>query len=99
MDRQEFAAWEERIRARADLLWQEAGKPEGSRDRFLEEARELVAIAENPGSGALDPEDSAEPITEEASLLANLGEFTGLGDRQGEEPSFPAPENVDPSGE
>ena len=93
MNRQEFTAWEKRIAARAADLWQQAGSPEGPRERFTEEARELVAIEENPSSGALDPDDAAEPVVEEAALQANLGEFASFSDRQGEEPLFPTPDN------
>ncbi len=93
MNRQEFAAWEQRIAARAENLWQDSGRPEGPRDRFTEEARELIAIEENPTSGTLDPAEAAAPVVEEASLIANLGEFPNFSDRQGEEPAFPEPDD------
>ena len=92
MDRKEFADWEQRINARAEQLWQDAGSPEGPRARFVEQARELVAIEENPQSGREDPQDAAEPVVEEAALVANLGEFASYSDRQGEEPMFPDPD-------
>jgi Protein of unknown function (DUF2934) len=95
MNRKEFAAWEQRIADRATLLWEEAGQPEGPRDRFVERAREQIAIGENPRAGKLDPQDAAEPVIEEASLIANLGEFESYSDRQGEEPAFPDPANKD----
>jgi hypothetical protein len=88
MRREDFDAWEQRIRDRAERLWIEQGSPDGPRDRFVEEARELIAIEENPSAGRLDPEDEAEPVVEEAALMRNLGEFPTLVD-QGEEQTFP----------
>lgn len=94
MDSKEFAAWEDRINNRARLLWEEAGKPDGTRDRFVEQAREQIAIEENPSAGRIDPDNAATPVIEEASIIANLGEFQGMGDQQGEQPSFPDPANI-----
>jgi hypothetical protein len=94
MNREEFAAWEKRIADRAELLWNEAGQPDGPRDRFVERAREQIAIEENPHSGKRDPDETAEPLVEEAVLVANLGEFESYSDRQGEEPTFPDPANA-----
>lgn len=87
MDQQDFDALDRRILARAERLWQDAGSPEGDRDRYLENARELVAMAEVP-LPTLDPETAADPVIEEASLLRNLGEFPTLRD-QGDEQAFP----------
>ncbi|MDP3194502.1 DUF2934 domain-containing protein [Tabrizicola sp.] len=87
MNRQEFDAWENRIRDRADQLWVEAGRPDGGRDRYLDAARELLAMHEvRPPT--LDPEDTAKPVIEEASIQGNLGEFPTLTD-QGEEQTYP----------
>ena len=85
MNRNEFDAWDQRIRARADVLWSNAGRPEGGPDRFVENARELVAIEEVPPA-TFDP--FAPRVIEEASLQRNLGEFPTLVD-QGEEQTFP----------
>ncbi len=87
MNREDFDAWENRIRARAERLWEDAGRPEGSRDLFLDEARELIAI-EEVALPTLDPEAAAEPVIEEASIQRNLGEFPTLVD-QGEEQTYP----------
>lgn len=83
MDRSDFEAWDERVRARADQLWREAGRPDGGSKAYLAEARELIAIEEVPPA-TLDPEEAAEPVVEEASIQGNLGEFPTLTD-QGEE--------------
>jgi len=85
MNRQEFDALDARIGVRAKSLWNDAGNPEGGPDRFLENARELVAIGEVP-AGTIDPD--APEIIEEASLQRNLGEFPTLVD-QGEEQTYP----------
>ena len=87
MDRSEFEAWETRIRARADRLWHDAGKPDGGAETYIDRARELVALEEVPLPG-LDPEEAAEPVIEEASIQGNLGEFPTLTD-QGEEQTYP----------
>lgn len=97
MNREEFDAWERRIMARADALWQAEGRPEGSRARFLEEARELIAIEENPDSGHLDPDEAAEPDIEPLLAVENQGEFPTLTD-QGEEQTYPHPQVDDEDG-
>jgi hypothetical protein len=93
MDRSEFEAWEARIRARADNLWREAGKPDGGSKAYLAAARELIALEEVPLPG-LDPEEAAEPVVEEASIQANLGEFPTLTD-QGDEQTYPHTQDDD----
>lgn len=78
---------EARINERACSLWTDVGKPEGGPARYLEEARELVAI-EEVAPPTLDPEEAAEPVIEEASIQGNLGEFPTLRD-QGDELTYP----------
>ena len=98
MDQKEFAAWEKRIAERADRLWQDAGRPEGGADHFLDDASMLIAIEENPKAGTLDPEEAAKPVVEESALMRNLGEFPTLTD-QGEETTYPsAPDDGDDNG-
>jgi len=88
MNREQFDAWDRRIKAEADQLWRQAGSPDGQHDRFAEQARELLAIRENPDAGTLDPEEAARPVIEEAALMRNLGEFPTLTD-QGDEMTYP----------
>ena len=90
MNKSEFDALEDRIRARAERMWQEAGSPEGDMDSYLDEARERVALQE-VALPALDPYERLE-IVEEASLQHNLGEFPTLRD-QGDEQTFPDEDN------
>lgn len=85
MNRQDFNDWETRVRNRADQLWQEAGRPDGGKGRFADQARELLAL-EEVEIPTLDPE--AGPVVEEASLQRNLGEFPTLVD-QGDEATYP----------
>lgn len=85
MNRNEFDAWEKRVKDRAEKLWIEQGRPGGGPDRFLNEARELIAMEEVP-LPTLDANE--EPVIEEASLMRNLGEFPTLVD-QGEEQTYP----------
>jgi len=87
MKREEFDALEARIEARAARLWSEAGSPDGGHARFIEQARELVAL-EEVDPPTLDPEAAARPVIEEASVQSNLGEFPTLRD-QGDEMTFP----------
>lgn len=93
MNREDFDAWDARIQDRADQLWQDAGSPEGGSDRYVDQARELLAIEEVPVPG-LDPEDAASPVIEEASIQGNLGEFPTLTD-QGEEQTYPHAQDDD----
>ena len=93
MNRDEFNAWEQRIKDRADRLWETAGRPAGPRDIFLEEARELLAI-EEVGPPTLDPEKAAAPVIEEAAIQGNLGEFPTLRD-QGDEETYPHVHHAD----
>jgi hypothetical protein len=99
MNRDEFEALQARIEARATRLWSDAGRPDGGHARFVDQARELVAI-EEVDPPTLDPRKSAEPIVEEASIQGNLGEFPTLRD-QGDEMTFPEPgrETDDPYAE
>jgi hypothetical protein len=85
MNCQDFDAWETRIRNRADQLWHEAGRPDGGKSRFLDQARELLAM-EEVEIPTLDPD--AGPVVEEAALQRNLGEFPTLVD-QGDEATYP----------
>lgn len=93
MDRSDFEAWESRVRARADMLWRHAGRPESGIKTYLAQARELVAMEEVPVP-TLDPERAVEPMVEEASIQGNLGEFPTLTD-QGEEQTYPHVQNDD----
>ena len=93
MDRNDFEALETRVRDRARKLWQDAGKPSGGPEHYLDEARELISIEEVPPA-TLDPEEAAEPVIEEASIQGNLGEFPTLTD-QGEEQVFPHEQDDD----
>lgn len=87
MDRKDFDAWEIRVRDRADEMWAAAGHPTGGPDRYIDSARDIVAMGE-VALPTLDPAEAAEPMIEEASLQANLGEFPTLRD-QGDEQLFP----------
>lgn len=90
MNQDEFDALDARIRARADSLWADAGRPEGGSARYLEQARELVAI-EEVEPPTLDPVRAAAPVIEEAAIQDNLGEFPTLRD-QGDEMTHPDPD-------
>ena len=85
MNRDEFDALDARVRARAQGMWTDANRSDGGPERFLQQARELVAIGE-VAPGTLDP--AAHAVIEEASLQRNLGEFPTLVD-QGEEQTYP----------
>jgi hypothetical protein len=77
------------IRERARRMWRDDGSPKGRFDEYLERARELQAIIDNPTAGELPNPMAAhhgevepeEPI-EEAEIQDNLGEFPSqLGDQ------------------
>ena len=85
-------ASERRIHAHAMRLW----RAEGARTEYLERARELAAITENPTAGLLPNPmiqhggaiPPVEPV-EEAELEENLGEFPGRLTDQGDRPPTP----------
>lgn len=86
----------ETIRERAERLWREDGAPRGRKAEYLERARELRAIENNPAAGLLPNPASAHPErtpgappVEEADLMENLGEFPTLFEDQGEHRPFP----------
>jgi hypothetical protein len=76
--------YQERIRLRAYLLWEEDGRPEGRAGEYWERARFLIGIEDNPDAGTMPPEAKHEVI-DEAEIEENLGEFpdrlTDQGDR------------------
>ena len=85
---------QERIRARAYLIWIDEGRPEGRADAHWDMATELVAIEDNQLS-TLKPIQSdpvaqsptSEPV-EPLLAVRNAGEFPTLTD-QGEEEAYP----------
>ncbi|HEY0185221.1 MAG TPA: DUF2934 domain-containing protein [Rhodopila sp.] len=87
---------ERRIRVRAERLWREDGAPDGGLADYLERARELQAIEDNPTAGRLpNPMTQhhgeippVEPV-EEAEIMENLGEFPSRLTDQGDRLSTP----------
>jgi hypothetical protein len=80
-----------RIQARAEKLWRDVGSPASGADAFIDDARTLIAIEDDPKAGTLpNPLSRAdnigpegEPI-EPTAEIDNLGEFPTLTD-QGEQ--------------
>lgn len=89
MDAQEFESWQERIRRKAQELWQQHGCPEEGPSHFADMAQELIGIAENPRAGSQPVRNPREPPAEPLIAVENQGEFPTLTD-QGEERSYPA---------
>jgi hypothetical protein len=90
-----------RIRKRAHKLWRAAGRPAGGAGRFVEEAKMLIAIEDNPKAGTKSPNAGynkpgpwGEPIEEAQVALENEGEFPTITD-QGEQkiPQIPPPDD------
>lgn len=89
-------ASERRIHAHAMRMWRADGAPKGREAEYLERARELAAITDNPTAGLLpNPMTQhggaippVEPV-EEAELEENLGEFPGRLTDQGDRPPTP----------
>jgi len=80
------------IRERALEHWRKDGSPAGRLDEYIERARELQAIIDNPTAGQLpnpmtvhhNEVGPRQPV-EEAELQENLGEFPSLlGEDQGD---------------
>lgn len=87
------------IRKRAERMWKQDGSPPGRFDEYLERARELQAIIDNPTAGELPNPivehhgeiPPPEPV-EEAEIQENLGEFpAGTLTDQGDRLQFPLP--------
>jgi hypothetical protein len=89
---------EQRIGARARELWEAEGKPRAGPAAFLERARELEAIADNPDA-AQEPNPEAEPRTgfdelpgaapEPPEAVENQADFPGRMTDQGDRPTAP----------
>jgi hypothetical protein len=79
---------EARVRARAHRLWLQRGRPPGGAEAYYDEARELVAIEDNPTQARKprprenavgpsgEPVESIVPVENEADVptLADQGE-------------------------
>ncbi len=84
------------IRERAKRMWRADGSPKGRMDEYLERARELQGIEDNPTAGQLpNPMTqhhgdivAIEPV-EEAEIMENLGEFPGQLTDQGDRLATP----------
>ena len=84
------SAMNARTLERAEKLWREAGRPPGGAETYLDEARTVIAIEDNPKAGreALNTGYNrlgpwGEPIEEAKVALENEGEFPTITD-QGE---------------
>ncbi len=85
-----------KIHAHALRMWRADGAPKGREAEYLERARELQGMADNPGAGLLpNPMTQhggaippVEPV-EEAAIEENLGEFPARLTDQGNRPSTP----------
>lgn len=84
-----MAELEERIRAKAEHLWKEDGRPSGGAEAYRDRASELIAIEDNTEQ-TLEPNpmreqpDDAEPLR----AVRNVGEQPHLTD-QGESRDYP----------
>jgi hypothetical protein len=83
---------ERRVRARARRLWESEGRPAGGPGGFVDEARELIAIEDNPHAATKPVPKSAAEVRRQAvepiEAVENQGEFPTLTD-QGEEQTAP----------
>src|SRR5437764_1281033 len=93
-----------RVQRRARKLWEQAGRPAGGSDSYIDRASELVAIEDNQKQTTkpLAPDERTGPEGEQIAVsvgpegepvepieaVENLGEFPTLAD-QGEEQAFP----------
>ena len=84
---------ETRVGERAYKLWEENGRPHGRDVELWEQARELVAIEENPEGGRLPNPSGTDPArqdVEEADIQENNGEVPGRLTDQGDRPQTPS---------
>lgn len=81
---------EARIRARAQRLWEEYGRPAGRDQEIWERAEDLIGIEDHATAGQLPNPQSHPPLhpegVEETEIQENYGEFperlTDQGDRR-----------------
>lgn len=83
---------EQRVKDRARHLWETEGRPTNMESEFLDRARELIAIEDNPHAATKPVPQPAvqvrpEPV-EPIEAVENQGEFPTLTD-QGEEQTAP----------
>jgi Protein of unknown function (DUF2934) len=91
--RENRSNYETRVRERAYKLWEENGRPHGRDVELWEQARELIAIEDNPESGRLPNPTSTDPASqgvEEADIQENYGEVPGRLTDQGDRPQTPS---------
>ncbi len=81
MNSEEFAAWESRIKERAQKIWEEKGRPADGPEIFEEQARELLALEEVPDATTRPVETPSNPDEEPILALQNQGDFPGLHDQ------------------
>jgi len=79
---------ETRIRKKAHMLWEEAGRPEGRAEDHWDKARILVAIEDDRTSLKPVAQVSSEPL----EIQDNLGELPGALTDQGDRMQVPAEE-------
>ncbi len=89
MKPKDFDAFDKRIEAKARQMWEAAGRPEGGFAPYLDDAKGLLEISENPEAGRISIEESAKPVINTLVDVENQGEFPGLSD-QGDKQLFPA---------
>ena len=88
MKPRDFAAFDARVKAKAQEMWQTAGRPDGGPEHYLDQARALLEIYENPTAGQVDPAKAARARVNTLVDVENQGEFPGLTD-QGDDQLFP----------
>lgn len=88
MDAKTFADFERRVAEKAHSMWEEAGCPEGGEQPYVDRARALLEISENPEAGRLTIAQSIPPRGEPLLAVENQGEMPGLTD-QGDDQLFP----------
>ncbi|MFT4148936.1 MAG: DUF2934 domain-containing protein [Paracoccaceae bacterium] len=88
MKPRDFDAFDRRVQARAQKMWEEAGRPDGGAELFRERARDLLEISENPEAGRMSVAESTRPRINTLVDVENQGEMPGLTD-QGDGQLFP----------
>lgn len=85
--------YQQRLRDHARQLWESEGRPTGREAEYLEKAREVLAMEDNP-TGATEPlEKSSDRVLnlggEPPEALENQGEFPGRTDQGKDTPEVP----------
>lgn len=76
----QFETDERRARAEAEELWRADGSPEGGPERYLDLAREIIALKDSSGATRRPVADTVDELAEPPLAVESQGDMPGLDD-------------------